>query len=125
MKRVSIELEFLFKASPAILYQFLTQPSNLVRWFCDKADVEEEVFTFTWKGYSETAELVDDIEEERLRFHWTDAPKTEYLEYRMFHADITNETILQITDFCDELDAKDQRALWTSQIKQLRIEIGG
>ncbi|MFZ1786900.1 MAG: START-like domain-containing protein, partial [Saprospiraceae bacterium] len=39
MRREKIDLEFIFKASPAIVYQFLTQPACLVRWFCDAVDI--------------------------------------------------------------------------------------
>ena len=125
MDRVKFDIEFLFKASPAILYKFLTTPSCLVRWFCDEVDIEADVFTFSWEGYEEKAELVDDIEEERLRFRFEDAEAGEFLEFRMSKSPVTNETILEITDFADEDEVDDQRQLWESQIKQLRLETGG
>jgi len=125
MKRVSFELEFIFKASPAILYQFITTPSCLVRWFCDEVDITEDVYTFTWQGADEEAEMIDDIEEERVRFKWDDSADDEYLEFRMYKSDVTNETILEITDFCDKNEVKETSDLWASQIAQLRIETGG
>lgn len=125
MERVKLDIEFLFKASPAILYKFLTTPSCLVRWFCDEVDIENDVFTFMWDGYEEKAELVDDIEEERLRFKFEDTENGEYLEFRMSKSPVTNETILEITDFADKGEEKDQVQLWESQIKQLRLETGG
>jgi uncharacterized protein YndB with AHSA1/START domain len=118
-------MEFLFKASPAILYKFLTTPSCLVRWFCDEVDIEADEFSFFWEGYEEKAELVDDIEEERLRFIWEDAEDGEYLEFRFSKSPVTNETIFEITDFADEDEVDDQKQLWESQIKQLRLETGG
>ncbi len=125
MKRVSFDAEFIFKASPAILYKFFTTPSCLIRWFCDEVDISEGVFTFVWSGAAETAELVEDIEEERVRFHWEDADENEYLEFRMSRSPVTGETILEITDFCDEDEVDDQKQLWDSQIKLLRQETGG
>ena len=125
MRRVSFQMEFIFKASPAILYKFITTNSCLVRWFCDAVDINDDVYTFEWSGSSEDAELIDDIEEERVRFHWENAEDGEYLEYRMYKSPVTNETILEITDFCDEDEVEDQKALWESQIKTLRIETGG
>lgn len=125
MKRVSFDLEFIFRASPAILYQFITTPSCLVRWFCDEVDINAEVYTFTWQGADEEAEMIDDIEEERVRFRWDDAEDEEYLEFRMYKSDVTNETILEITDFCDSDEVKETSDLWASQIAQLRIECGG
>lgn len=125
MKRVPIELEFIFKASPAILYKFLTNTDCLVRWFCDECDLTVDQYTFSWNGSAEVAELVDDIEEERIRFQWEDGEDDEYLEFRMYKSDVTNETILEITDFCDEDEVESQSDLWRTQITELQKECGG
>ena len=125
MKRVSFEMEFIFRASPAILYTFLTTPACLVRWFCDGVDINTDVFTFTWDGADENAEMLDDIQEERVRFRWEDADEGEYLEFRMYKSGVTNETVLEITDFCDDDEVADQKQLWESQFKVLRQETGG
>ena len=126
MKRVKINLEFLFRASPAILYRFLTTPSTLIRWFCDEVDITGETYTFVWEGSEEVAELVEDVEDERLKFKWEDADdEDEYLEFRMSRSPVTGETILEITDFCDEDEVKDTSQLWEAQMKQLKQETGG
>lgn len=125
MKRVSFEIEFLFRASPTILYKFLTTPACLVRWFCDAVDVREDEFVFEWSGSQEVALVIDDIEEERLRFKWEEAPDNEFLEFRFEISPVTNETILIIRDFCDADEVEDQKKLWTSQIEMLRRETGG
>lgn len=125
MKRVSFEMEFIFRASPAILYTFLTTPACLVRWFCDGVDINSDVFTFTWDGSEENAEMVDDIQEERVRFKWEDADEDEYLEFRMYKSGVTNETVLEITDFCDDDEVDSQQDLWNTQMTVLRSECGG
>jgi uncharacterized protein YndB with AHSA1/START domain len=125
MKRIKFEMEFIFRASPAIIYRFITTPSCLVRWFCDSADITGDIYTFNWDGYDEVAELIDDIEEERLRFHWEDAEEGEYLEFYMYKSDVTNETVLEITDFADEDEVDDQKQLWNSQLDIMRKEMGG
>ncbi len=126
MKRVQVNLEFIFRASPTILYRFLTTPSTLIRWFCDEVDITGDTYTFIWGGTEEVAELVDDIEDERLRFKWEDAEnENEYLEFRMSRSPVTGETVFEITDYCDEDEVEDTRQLWESQMKQLRQETGG
>jgi len=125
MKRVICEMEFIFRASPTILYKFLTTPSCLIRWFCDEVDIQGDTFTFSWSGSEEIAELIDDIEDERLRFEWEDGEEGEYLEFRMRKSPVTNETVLEITDYCDSDEVDDQRQLWESQVKVLRQETGG
>lgn len=118
-------MEFLFRASPTIIYKFLTTPACLVRWFCDSVDIQDDVFTFEWNGAEEVAFMIDDIEEERIRFQWEEAADNEYLEFRMEISPVTNETILCITDFCDSDEVDDQKQLWSNQMDALRREMGG
>lgn len=126
MERVKIELEFIFRASPTILYQFFTSSSHLVRWFCDEVNITGNTYSFMWSGSEEEAELIESEENERLRFRWLDADdEEEYLEVRLNRSPVTNETILNITDYCDDDEVEDQRQLWESQIKQLKRETGG
>ncbi len=124
MQRVSFDIEFLFKASPTILYKFLTTPSCLVRWFCEVVDITGDTYTFEWNGFEETAFMIDDIEEERVRFQWEDYPE-EYFEFRITTSPVTNETILMITDHCDHDEVEEQKDLWESQVEKLKRETGG
>ncbi len=125
MSRVSYEIEFIFRASPTILYKFFTSPACLTRWFCDGVEIEEDVYIFEWNGAKESAVLVHDIEDERLRFKWESSDyEDEYFEVRLETSDITGDTILYITDFCEEDEVDDQKHLWESQITRLRQETG-
>ncbi len=125
MGRTKLRMEYLFRASPTILYQFFTTPSCLVRWFCDEVDIHGNFYTFAWNGYTETAEIIDDIEEERVRFRWVEAEdEDEYLEFSITEAPVTGETILEVIDFCDNDEVDDQRQLWNTQIHRLQRETG-
>jgi len=126
MERVKIDLEFIFRASPTILYKFITTPSCLIRWFCDEVDIQDNIYTFSWSGSEEVAKLIDDVEDDRVRFQWEDAESdNEFLEFRMRKSPVTNETILEITDYCDSDEVADQKQLWNSQITQLKSATGG
>jgi uncharacterized protein YndB with AHSA1/START domain len=124
MDRVSINLEFIFRASPAILYQFFTTPAALIRWFCDDVDISKNTYSFYWDG-AEVAELIENVENERLRFEFEDYEDGEYLEFRMSRSPVTGETIFEITDYCDDDEVADQKQLWENQIGKLRQETGG
>jgi uncharacterized protein YndB with AHSA1/START domain len=123
-KRVKLQLEYIIKTSPAILFQFLTTPACLVRWFCDEADEQDDFLYFSWNGAVQAAEIIDFIEEERLRLRWEDADEEEYLEYRIYKSPITEETIMEIIDFCDDNEIKDQTKLWESTVKSLKGAMG-
>jgi uncharacterized protein YndB with AHSA1/START domain len=119
-------MEFIFRASPTILYQFLTTPACLVRWFCDEVDINGHIYSFSWSGMNEEAELVEDIEDELLRFRWLEADnRDEYFEFRIVEAPVTGETILELTDFCDANETNDQKRYWETQIQKLQKETGG
>jgi uncharacterized protein YndB with AHSA1/START domain len=123
--RINITTEYLFKASPTIVYSFLTTPACLVRWFCDAVDILGDLYTFEWQGYTQQARLEVDIEDEYLKFKWLDGDNEgESLEYRISTSPITNETILTIIDFADEDDQDSQRQLWDSQVKAMKQEMG-
>ncbi|MEM0994369.1 MAG: START-like domain-containing protein [Bacteroidota bacterium] len=125
MERVKIELEFLFRASPNILYNFFTEPARLVRWFCDEVDISGQTYTFMWSGSEEVAELIEAVQDQLLRFEWEDGDEGEFLEFRMNRSPVTGETILEITDYCDDDEVDDQKQLWNNQIASLKTETGG
>jgi hypothetical protein len=126
MGRTKLQLEFLFKASPNILYTFLTTPACIVRWFCDKAEVDEHQITYSWSGNEEVALILSDHEEEVLRLKWADSEyDSEYLEFKISESPVTGETILDLTDFCDDGELNDTRQYWNQQIKNLQKECGG
>lgn len=126
MKRHQIRLEYIFRASPAILVQFLTTPDCLVRWFCDKVDINGDVFTYHWEEDSDEAIMLAEVDDDALRFFWESLHEEgEYLEFRITEAPITNETIMTITDFCDANEARDQQRYWDTQMEQLKLACGG
>ena len=126
MERVKIEVEYLLRTSPALLYQFFTTPSGLVRWFCHGVDIQGDgIYTFEWSGNEEVAQLTEDVEEELVHFKWLDEGREdEFLEFKIATSPVTGETILTITDFCDDDEIPEQKELWESQIKTLKKETG-
>ena len=118
-------MERLFRASPTIMYKFLSTPDCLIRWFCDEVDIQGEEYIFSWEGEEEVALLLDDIEDKRLRFEWEDADAGEYLEFMLERSPVTGETILTLTDWADEDEVDDQQKLWDTQLDRLRTATGG
>ena len=126
MERVQFTLEFIFRASPAIIYKFLTTPSCLTRWFCDEVDITGTTYTFSWEGAEEIAEIIEDQEDRLIRFQWEESDNDEeYLEFKMERSPVTGETIFEITDYCDDDEVEDQKRLWQTQITRLQQETGG
>lgn len=123
-KKQLFTLEFPVRCSPSILYEFLSTPAGLQEWFADKVDERDSVFSFSWNGTIERAEIIEGEEEKFVRFHWLTAPKEEYFEFRIEKSEVTNQTILVINDFADKKEIKDQSQLWGYQVKDLFHRIG-
>ena len=95
-------------------------------WFCDKAEVDEHQITYSWGGNEEVALILADHEEEVLRLKWADSDfEQEYLEFKISESPVTGETILELTDFCDDSEVNDSKQYWNQQIKNLQKECGG
>lgn len=124
MNRKKFKVEFLFRASPKIVYSFLSSPDNLTRWFCDDCNLVDGQFSFDWEGNEEIAYLLESQEDSYLRLQWEDFPD-EYLEYKMSRSEVTAETILEITAFCDEDEVEEEKDFWATQMESLRRAMGG
>lgn len=124
MSKQMYTLEFPVRCSPTILYEFLATSNGLGEWFAETVDERNGLFYFGWNGSNEEAEVLDQEEEKFIRFHWVDSPKTEYFEFRIDKSEITNQTILVITDFAEKRDIKDQSQLWDYQVKDLIHRLG-
>lgn len=136
MERVPVELEYIFKASPAILYKFLTAPSCLIRWFSDGVDIERNGvnigghsfprYTFSWEGYVEEAVLLEEEEKQYLKFRWLDEEnEEEFFQFDISLSEVTGETILEITDFAEAGEIDEQLDYWDKNMEKLKKACGG
>jgi START-like superfamily domain len=125
MSKQLYTIEYPVRCSPSILFEFLSTPAGLGEWFADKVDERDNVFYFGWDGTFEKADLVEKEQDRYIRFHWLTSPKEEYFEFRVEKSEITNQTILIITDFAEKKDLKDQANLWGFQVRELFHRLGG
>ena len=123
-KKTMYSVEFPIRCSPKILYEFLSTSVGLQEWFADKVDQKDNTFYFTWNGSTDSAEILEHIDNEFIRLRWDYSNKDEFFEFSIDQSNITNETILRITDFADKADMKDQQRLWNSQVSELKHRIG-
>lgn len=125
MAKKQFQIEYIIRSSPAILHNFLVSPNGLAQWFSDTCDVNEDVYSFGWEGSIEDAILLENVEGEMVRYQWKDSDPKEYFEFRIKKSEVSNDTVLYITDFAEDYDLEDQKLLWDNQIKMLIQQIGG
>jgi hypothetical protein len=123
-KKVPYTVEYTVRSSPQILYEFLSTTSGLQEWFADLVVQRDGVYSFSWNGSEEKAQVVDKTQDEFIRFHWVGSPHNEYFEFRIRKSEVTSETVLLVTDFAEKSEVKDQMQLWDSQLKDLFHRIG-
>ncbi|MDE0987213.1 MAG: START-like domain-containing protein [Schleiferiaceae bacterium] len=127
MKREKFELEFPLRASPKMLFPFLSTPSGMSEWFCDDVNSRSEMFTFFWDGSEEQDRLIKKQQDRLVRFRWIsdeeDGLET-YFEFRIEVDALTNDTSIIVTDFAESDDMEEAKLLWDSQIRELQHLIG-
>ncbi len=124
MSKQLFTLEYSIRCSPSILYEFLSTPAGLQEWFADKVDERDQVFSFTWNGTTDKAQVLETEADKSIRFHWLHAPKNEYFEFRIEKAEVSNQTILLIRDFAEKKEIADQKRLWDFQVNDLMHRLG-
>ncbi|MEQ8324386.1 MAG: START-like domain-containing protein [Vicingaceae bacterium] len=119
------QLEFVVKASPKLLYNFLATPSGLSEWFADDVNFRGQLYTFFWEGSSEEAELISKKVNQHIRFKWVGSEEDEsFFEFRLDIDDLTEDVSLIITDFAEENEIEEAKLLWESQIHSLLGALG-
>lgn len=118
-------LEYPVRCSPGILFDFLSTPAGLQEWFADRVDERDKIFSFSWSGGTpDKAEMLEMEQDKMVRYQWLDKPEGEFFEFRIEKSEVTNMTILLVTDFAEKKDVKDQTQLWDYQVKDLFHRLG-
>jgi uncharacterized protein YndB with AHSA1/START domain len=124
MSKLLFTLEYSIRCSPSILYEFLSTPAGLQEWFADKVDERDQIFSFTWDGTTDKAQVLATEADKSIRFHWLHGPKNEYFEFSIEKAEVSNQTILLIRDFAEKKEIPDQKRLWDFQVNDLLHRLG-
>ena len=126
MDKVRIDLEYIIKTSPTILFNCLSTPSGLSEWFSDDVNIKDDRFTFFWDGSEETAILKTVRKSESVKFQWEDDEGEDYFfEMTIRIDDLTKDVALLVTDFADEGEEDEIQLMWDNNIDNLKKAIGG
>src|SRR5690349_16448407 len=120
LKKEKFTIEIPIKASPSLLFEFLSTPSGLQEWFAEKVEDKGNEFTFSWGDSEDLAVQLEKEENVFVRYQWEYQGTGEFFEFRIEQSPITNETILRITDFADKIDLGSQKQLWETQVSDLK-----
>lgn len=125
MERKKLELEFVIKSSPTILFQYISTPSGLVEWFCDDVNIKgSKRYIFYWDGDANEAELVKRVNGKYIKFKWSHAEPDEFFQFEVTKDELTGDIGLVITDWVDEDEVEEMSMLWESQVSDLKHALG-
>lgn len=123
MQKEKIRLEYMLKAGSAnIVWNIISTPSGLETWFADKVMTQDKTFTFRWgKTESRQAEVINYRTNNFIRFHWLDDEnRKSYFEIRIVYNELTEDLMLEITDWADPNEIEDLKDLWDSDIEKMK-----
>ena len=124
-KKIKIEYP-LSPVSGSVIWEAVSTPVGLSRWFADNVDRDKKRYTFRWgKTECRFADMTNSRSESFIRFHWCDdeEPKT-FFEFKLHYDELTGDHSLEVTDFTDPDEEEDTISLWDSQIDVLKRVCG-
>jgi uncharacterized protein YndB with AHSA1/START domain len=124
-EKVEYSMEFVVKASPKMLYKFLSTPSGLSEWFADNVNSRGKQYSFFWDDSEEIATVSSKKTDSHIRFRWEEEEDDNaFFEFRIETDDLTNDVSLIITDYAEEDEIEESKLLWESQVNSLLHAIG-
>lgn len=123
MGKEKIKMEYMLKAgSSSIVWSIISTPSGLETWFADKVTSKDKRYTFRWgKTEVREAELINSRSNSFVRFHWLDdEERKSYFELRMLYNELTEDLMLEVTDWAEPDEIDDVKDLWDSDIEKLK-----
>jgi uncharacterized protein YndB with AHSA1/START domain len=125
VERKKLELEYVIKSSPSILFQYISTPSGLVEWFCDDVNIKgSKRYIFMWDSEENEAELLKRVNGKYIKFRWKNNDAEEYFQFEITKDELTGDIGLLITDFVDEDEVEEMEMLWESQVNDLKHALG-
>ncbi|MFI3240849.1 MAG: START-like domain-containing protein [Bacteroidales bacterium] len=125
MNKDKFNLEYPLKSIPAmLLWNYVATASGLSQWFADEVRQYGKQFTFIWNKSETIAVQLSARSGSSIRFRWEDADNKEYFELKISVSELTDMTILSITDFAFEDEIDESVDLWNVQVDRLKRVLG-
>jgi uncharacterized protein YndB with AHSA1/START domain len=129
MQKLKFIAEFELRASPKMLFPYISSASGLSQWFAEKVNLKpEQRFDFHWDGENHPARQVSLRLNKIVKFDFTDTSDdnhdNNYVEFRIDVSDMTGTTFLHITDYSSNTDAEELQYLWEGFMDRLKEIIG-
>ena len=129
MAATHFEFEYEIKASPKVLYPYLSTASGLQQWFADKVTVKNaEQFIFFWDDENHSAQLVQNKINKSVKFEFNrpdPAAHSAQIELVLDVSELSNTTYLKVYDSASTFKSPaDATELWDYLTDKLKEIVG-
>ena len=131
MTKFKFVKEYEIRASPKLLFPYISTAEGLSSWFAEKAkyDRNTEIYHFEWDQTDHPAKLIQQKLNKHARFEFTGTEGAEseanYIDFKLETNEITQATFLKISDFSTTTDEAELEGLWDGLVDNLKDLIGG
>ncbi|GAB4018055.1 ATPase [Spirosoma sp. KCTC 42546] len=130
MEKFKFITEYELRASPKMLFPYISTASGLSQWFASKVNtMPEQRFDFQWDNESHIARQVSMRQNKGVRFEFLDtdennASDNNYVDFRVDQSELTQSTFLRITDYSSTTDEEELKDLWDGLMDKLKEIVG-
>jgi uncharacterized protein YndB with AHSA1/START domain len=136
MDKNKFTTEYELRASPKMLYPYVSTASGLSQWFADDVSVnEDKVYSFVWDGVEHKAVIAAQRINSYIKFQFIengstkdnagDKPGLPFVEFKLDTNELTQSVFLKVTDYSDTADEEELEDLWSNLISNLKEIVGG
>lgn len=126
MSKTKYTIEYNLKSIPVmLLWTYLSTPNGLSQWFADKVSQTGKTFTFTWDKSESKAYQIGIRMGGYIRMRWEEDDDEKYFfELKISVSELTDATMLVITDFAHTDEIAESKDLWNHQVDSLKRILG-
>ncbi|MVM37168.1 ATPase [Spirosoma sp. HMF3257] len=129
MEKLKFITEYELRASPKMLFPYISTASGLSQWFASKVNtMPEQRFDFQWDNESHIARQVSMRQNKGVRFEFLNTDDNDsdnnYVDFRVDQSELTQSTFLRITDYSNTTDEEELKDLWDGLMDKLKEIVG-
>lgn len=129
MEKFKFVAEFEFRASPKMLFPYISSASGLSQWFANKVNtLSDHKYDFQWDNESHIARQVSLRQNKSVRFEFLETGENShdnnYVDFRIDQSELTQSTFLRVTDYSTNTDPEELKDLWDGLLDKLKEIVG-
>lgn len=129
MEKYKFIAEYELRASPKMLFPYISTASGLSQWFANKVNVmPDHHYDFYWDNESHPARQVSLRQNKSVRFEFLETGENgsdnNYIDFRVDVSELTQSTFLRVTDYSANNDVEELKSLWNGLLEKLKEIVG-